>query len=307
MHIIENTRLFVPVAAVSLLAYFLVSTLLAYRRLKHFPGPIVASFSYLYMFRVWMSKHQAASYKDLNKTYRSHFVRIGPNDLITDDLEMIRRMNSARSKYGRSSWYIPAKLNPYDDSLINMVDTKEHDKLKAKMSLGYGGKENPELEIGIAEQLEGLVGLIRSKYISSGAALKPLDFAKVAQFFTLDAITRVAYGKAFGFLATEQDVFGYMAATDTGGLLLDPCDPGWLSGIYFTDVEFLQPAVPILALGSDIPLIGKIMISKPVIKLVGPKTTDSSGMGKLLGQVPTFSHYFVLKISLALPSRHDRL
>lgn len=217
MQIADNAWSFLPVVAVGLLAHFLVSTFLVYRRLRHFPGPLVAAFSYLYMFRLWMSKRQAASYKDLNRTYESPLVRIGPNDLITDDLEIIRKMNSARSRYGRSSWYTPSKMNPYDDSLFNILDPREHDKMKAKMSFGYGGKENPELEAGIDEQLGGLVDLIRSKYISAGAAVRPFDLARTAQFFTLDAITRVAYGKAFGYLATEQDVFGYIAATESGG------------------------------------------------------------------------------------------
>lgn len=218
---LDNPWSFLPVVAVGFLAYLLVSTILNYRRLKHIPGPLVASFSYLYMFRIWTTKRQSASYKDLNKTYKSPLVRIGPNDLITDDLDLIRRMSSARSKYGRSSWYVPSRINPYDSSLFNIVDTKEHDKLKAKMSFGYGGKENPDLERGIDEQLVELVRLVRTKYISAGAVLKPLDVAKTAQFFTLDSITRVAYGKAFGYLTTETDVFGYIAAMYTGGSPLD--------------------------------------------------------------------------------------
>lgn len=218
MELAYNASNLVPVAVLGFLVYLLLSSILTYRRLRHFPGPFLASFSYLYMLRVWISRRQSASHKDLNRIYHSRFVRIGPNDLITDDPEFVRRMNSARSRYGRSSWYAPTKLNPYEDSLVNMLDVKEHDRLKAKMSLGYGGKESPELEIGIDEELEALVGLIRRKYISVGSVLKPFDIATAAQFFTLDAITRMAYGKAFGYLANEEDVFGYMKATETGML-----------------------------------------------------------------------------------------
>lgn len=204
--------------AALLLIYWLVSSILAYRRLQYFPGPFLASFTYLYIFLNWSSGRQSASYKNLNRLYKSRLVRIGPNDLITDDPDLIRRMSSARSHYGRSSWYITTRVNPYDDSLFNMVDTKQHDQLKAKMSFGYGGKENPSLEAGIDEQLVALVDLIRRKYISSDGNLRPFDLARAAQLFTLDAITRVAYGKAFGYIKTEQDVHGYIEAAEAGAV-----------------------------------------------------------------------------------------
>ena len=41
--------------------------------------------------------------------------------------------------------------------------------------------------------------------------MKPLlDFAVVAQYFTLDAISQVAWGERLGFLRTESDLYGHM-------------------------------------------------------------------------------------------------
>lgn len=213
---IDNAAYFQGAAA-ALILYLVISSFLTYRRLRHFPGPFLASFSYASIFLFWFSRKQSASYKDLHKKYNSRLVRIGPNDLITDDPEMIKRMNSARSKYGRSDWYKPTKINPYEDALFNLMDVKEHDVLKAKLSFGYGGKENPDLEAGIDEQLSALVSLIRQKYITVGSALRPIEFGTTTQRFTLDVITRVAYGKAFGYLRPEEeDVYNYLQATNTG-------------------------------------------------------------------------------------------
>lgn len=277
MELVHNASNLAAAAALGLLTYLLVSSVLAHRRLRHFPGPFLASFSYLYMLRVWISRRQSASHKNLNKIYKSGFVRIGPNDLITDDPEFVKKMNSARSKYGRSSWYAPTKLNPYDDSLVNMLDVKEHDRLKAKMSFGYGGKENPELETGMNEDLQALVDLIRRKYISVGSVLKPFDIATAAQFFTLDAITRMAYGKAFGYLTNEEDVFGYMKATETGTL-----GPGLVNQQDHSLLMTFMSVVPFVSVCGEIPWIGDVLYSKPVLKFMGPKKTDKSGVGKLL-------------------------
>lgn len=256
MDTIQNPYL-LPAAAITFVGYIFLSYMSAYLRLRHFPGPRLASFSYLYIARVWLSGRQSASYKDLNTKYNSSLVRIGPNDLITDDPEIIRRMSSARSKYGRSSWYRAMKLNPYDDSLFSMLDLKEHDKLKAKLSFGYGARENPGLEEAIDEQTQGLVNLIRRSYISEGSTLRPIDLGKVSQYFTLDSLTRVAYGKAFGYLTTETDVHGYIKSS--------------------------EELAPLLVLSGEIPWIGNVMFSKLILSIIGPKPTDKIGMGVLLG------------------------
>lgn len=255
MDSIQSHYLF-PAAAIALVGYFLISNVLAYRRLRHFPGPLLASFSYLYMIRVWLSGRQSAGYRGLNAKYNSSLVRIGPNDLITDDPEIIKRMSGARSKYVRSSWYRAMKLNPYDDSLFSMLNVKEHDKLKATLSFGYGARENPGLEQGIDEQIEQLVDLLRRSYISAGSTLRPMDLGQISQFFTLDALTRVAYGKAFGYLTSETDIYGYIKSSEA--------------------------LAPFLVLSGEIPLICKVMFSNLVLKIIGPKTTDKKGMGVLL-------------------------
>lgn len=37
-----------------------------------------------------------------------------------------------------------------------------------------------------------------------------------------------------------------------------------------------------IALSGEVPWVGKILYSKLVLKIIGPKATDSTGMGKLL-------------------------
>lgn len=234
------------------------SYLRAWYRLRHVPGPALASFTYFWiLFTTTLSGKQAANINKINKKY-GPLARIGPNDVVTNDPEVVRRMNGARSTYVRSSWYRSLKMDPYHDSLSSIRDTKAHDKLKAKLSFGYGGKENPDIEKGVDMQLAALTGLIREKYLSttSSAAVRPMDFATKIQYFTLDALTQVAYGKAFGFLETDSDVHEYIEST--AGML------------------------PMLHASADAPWLGDIMLWPPLLSALGPKATDVKGYGKMI-------------------------
>jgi hypothetical protein len=225
--------------------------------LRAFPGPLLARFSYLWMLRITLSGEQSSRYEHIHTAYNSHVVRIGPNDLITDDPELVRRMSAARSAYRRSSWYTPLRLDPYDEGLFSLTDTAAHDKLKAKLAFGYGGKENPALEEGVDEMLGRLVELIRGKYLSEEGKTKGFDLATAAQYFTMDAITKIAYGKEFGFLEGDRDVFNAIHGAEEG--------------------------IPFLVMLAEMPFMGWLFTRPWVLKLVGPKKTDEHGLGRMLG------------------------
>lgn len=231
----------------------------AWYRLRHIDGPWYASFSYLRMLRATLSGQQAASYYALGREY-GPLVRIGPNDLLTGDPEVLRRMNAARSRYKRATWYDAIKMDPYVRSLFTTREPAEHDKLKAQLAFGYGGKENPAIEADVDEQLAGLVSLIRGKYISTAAELRPLDFAQRVNYFTLDAITKIAYGRAFGYLATDSDVYNY--------------------------IETTRAHVPVIASLGDVPWLARLVFSSTGLRLIGPKITDKDGVGRMMAYVP---------------------
>ncbi|KAK3348529.1 cytochrome P450 [Neurospora tetraspora] len=248
-----------PILAVSLVTYLLVSTIITYRRLSHFPGPFLGSFSPLFMLKVWFSGHHADGYSRLNQQYQSPLVRIGPQDLITDDPAIIRHMNGARSAWGRSIWYRAMTFDPRGGSLFDEPDTKTHDLFKARLSFGYSGRENPGLESDIDEVIGTLIRYIKDRYISDDerGVLKKMDLAKVMQFFTLDVITRIAYGKEFGSLETDSDLFGWMST--------------------------IRKAAPVNALMAEHPLVRKIFMSKWFLQWFGPKHSDADGMGRVMG------------------------
>jgi cytochrome P450 len=84
---------------------------------------------------------------------------------------------------------------------------------------------------------------------------KPMDFGKVAQLFTLDVLSRIAFGKCFGFVAAREDIFGYGKAGE----------------------DFF----PINELMSNHAFF-RALIGNPVMqKLAAPKDTDEVGLGRI--------------------------
>ncbi|CAN8099670.1 unnamed protein product [Discula destructiva] len=242
-------------AGAGALSYLAIRTIYSWYRLRHIPGPPLASISYLWQFRVGLSGSRGKHYRNVNTKYGS-LARIGPNELLTNDPQLIMHMSAARAHFTRSDWYAGFKFNPYIDNMFNLLDTGAHDRLRAKLAGGYSAKENPTIESSVDEQLASLVSLIRTRYISEGDQYRPLDLARVVQYFTLDSITRIAFGEAFGYLATDSDVYGY--------------------------IDSLKTMMQRLSFVSDNPFLRNAFFSKWGLLLTGPSKQDPTGWGKLL-------------------------
>jgi hypothetical protein len=184
--------------------YFIVSTVASWSRLRQFKGPFSSAFSYFYLAKISVSGRSFETLMDVHRKY-GRLVRIGPNELMTDDPELIKAMGSARSNWARSNWYNSGRVHPVDDTILNVVDTATHDKLRHDLIPGYSGRDNRSLEGDIDGQLVKLVALIRSKYISTKEKIRPLEFVKLSQYFTVDTMTQICFGKLFGCLDSDSD------------------------------------------------------------------------------------------------------
>ncbi|KAI5861641.1 BcABA1, cytochrome P450 monooxygenase [Durotheca rogersii] len=246
------------VALVVWACYFFISSFASWYRLRHIPGPPLAAFSYLWIARVAKSGKQFWVYRDMYKKY-GPLIRVGPNELSTDDPEVIKKIAGARSTYARDPWYVAARFDPYHDNVFTMLEAGTHDRFKAKIAGAYGGRETPALEPGINDQIRALQALIRRKYLSDEATgqYHPVEFAELVSYYTVDVITRSAFGEEFGCLNTDTDVHGFLAAVKES----------WAS----------------LAMALDVPYIRNIFFSPVFLKFFGPRPTDSGGMGKLMG------------------------
>lgn len=131
----------------ALLLYLAITTFTSWYRLRHIPGPFLASISYLWLARVAAGGRQFWVYRDLPRRYRGRegqpalLIRVGPNELSTDDPEVLRRVAGVRSAYGRDPWYLAARFDPYHDNVFTILGADAHDRFKAKIAGAYGGRQ----------------------------------------------------------------------------------------------------------------------------------------------------------------------
>ncbi|KAK4452584.1 cytochrome P450 [Podospora aff. communis PSN243] len=238
-------------------AYYFLSSVRAWYRLRHFKGPFLASFSYLWLARTTLSGRAYKIHHENSQKYGEPFVRIGPDLLITDNAEMIRRINAARSPYRRDSWYDAFRTNPYSRTIISCRDEEYHSFLKTRTLPGYSGKEIPSLESDLGDQMANFKRYIRSKYLSTDKKTRLVDLAVALHYYVVDVITKIGIGQEWGCLASDSDVDSFIR-------------------------EFNQ-ASPFIMLCCDVPWARKVFANNFMLRLLGPNVTDKTGVGKMMG------------------------
>lgn len=181
--------------------------------------------------------------------------RIGPNMLLTDDEEFVRKMNNVRSSYSKSSWYKAFKLDGNHDNILSQLDLDKHLELRNKVASGYAGTNSPTFESDIDSVIKIVLQQIDAKYVSHGADIKPFDFSDMMMPMTLDVTTLLSMGKEMGFVKADQDLYEYVATM-------------WSN---FPVVNFLTSYPPLVS-----------FLTLPFIQRnTAPSVKESTGLGKI--------------------------
>ncbi|KAK0610034.1 pisatin demethylase [Bombardia bombarda] len=245
------------IALSGLILWWIVSSIRQYIRLRHFDGPPTAAFSVLWLLWKTSGPRAHLEYYEACKKY-GNITRVGPNELITCELELLRKVNAARGNYTRSAWYKVLKFNPARENIGSQRDGN------------YSGREIDGLESRIDKHILALVRLIENKYISQN---KPFDFARKMTYLTLDALADIGFSQDFGFLATDSDMFGYINAVETTLPFLIPL------GIIPWVLSILQlPLVRNIFMPSDTDVFG----FGRVVKLTNQITSDRYGPNRVV-------------------------
>ncbi|KAK1635288.1 cytochrome P450 [Colletotrichum phormii] len=240
-----------------LTALFIYLGSLSYRswnRLRHIPGPPGAALSKWWMLRNTLGGQMHLALKRACDDY-GPVVRIGPNDLVTNDSEILRRMWAVRSPYRKGAFYEAVRFDPTRDNLISMRDDHEHNELRAKMAIGYSGKENEGLESAIDGQIQAFIRLIEERYVSTTGAFRPMDLCQKVQYLTLDIITSLAFGYHFGYVEQDADVHQY--------------------------IQMTEQSMPAMMTLSVFPQLAKLLQS-PLFRQAMPSEHDRVGFGKFI-------------------------
>jgi hypothetical protein len=60
-------------------------------------------------------------------------VRIGPNEVISTDPDVLRMMSAVRSPYTKGVFYETGRINPGEDTVVSLREEGAHKTLRAKM------------------------------------------------------------------------------------------------------------------------------------------------------------------------------
>ena len=190
-----------------------------YLRLRHIQGPLWAGWTKAWLVKSQLSGRLNLILADLNVKY-GPLVRIAPNWVVCSDASELRRIWAVRPPWQRGQWYKGLRIDPYRDNTFTAVDEGVHETLRSKLLPGYAGKNVDNVHELIDEQVADLIRLLETKYLSTATDFKAVDLAQKAQYFTLDVISSLAFGKAFGYLVSDEDKFGYIETTEKTVLVL---------------------------------------------------------------------------------------
>ncbi|KAH7353681.1 cytochrome P450 [Plectosphaerella cucumerina] len=238
------------VVATLAVSWFSVSSFRSYWRLRHIKGPPLAAWSIWWLVRTVGGTRAYLDFWEVNQKY-GDIARVGPNDVVCSDPDLMKRVLAVRSEYRRSDWYDGMRFHPKKNNVLSWRDEEEHFKLRSKMAAGYSGREVLDLEGKIDKNLHALIKRLDDDIAAGG----PLDFGRKAQYFTLDVITDLAFGDAFGFLATDSDIYDYIRTT--------------------------EESLPVFMVTTVLPWMIKIFGS-PIFASILPSDKDVMGFGKVM-------------------------
>ncbi|KAI1462123.1 cytochrome P450 [Annulohypoxylon moriforme] len=176
-------------------------------RLSHIPGPFWMSCTKLCQAGIQLRGGWYIYARKLGDRYGKLF-RIGPNQLLTTDVDVIRRMAHFKSSYTKGPFYQTFRFIPTQDNSFSLIDDREHTRLRTKLGPGYIG--STFVESCIDKQCSRLVTLIDKKFISTPGNLRPLDLTQISFCFSMDCVGDLSYGKEFGCLDEGEDVHKFV-------------------------------------------------------------------------------------------------
>ncbi|KKZ65566.1 hypothetical protein EMCG_08591 [[Emmonsia] crescens] len=236
-------------------AYLVVRRVHNWHRLRHIPGPRWCGWTDIWILRrAW----SGSLYEDLGKLCQQHgpLVRVAPNYVICGNPAEVRRMWGVRSEWDRSPWYKGFQLDPPRDCTLSMRDNELHTILRSKLAPGYSGKGIESLQASVDTQIAKFIELLETKYLSTDTELRPVDFARKVQYLTLDVISTIAFGRTFGFLDKDGDLFDYIKTT--------------------------EESLPLMQMIALVPWLVNVLQSR-LFKAFLPSHTDVVGLGKVMG------------------------
>lgn len=85
------------------------------------------------MLRLPVARAVGVSSAGMLTTATGPLVRIGPNEVLSTDPDVLRMMSAARSPYTKGLFYETGRIIPGEETVVSLRDEPQHKALRAKM------------------------------------------------------------------------------------------------------------------------------------------------------------------------------
>ncbi|KAL2826293.1 cytochrome P450 [Aspergillus cavernicola] len=169
-----------------------------WHRLSGFPGPVLARLSNFYVTA--LSAKRLHLYEEVEKLHQQYgdYVRLGPTELSISDPQAAKALYSGQAKVSKGPWY--TVLEPRV-SLLMSRDKKEHARRRKVWDQGFSSKALRDYEPRVSHYTEQLLAAIGERVGG------PMDMASWFNYYSLDVMGDLSFGKPFNMLIDGQDTY----------------------------------------------------------------------------------------------------
>ncbi|KAL1633443.1 hypothetical protein SLS58_011074 [Diplodia intermedia] len=181
------------------------------RGIRRVPGPLAAKLTPYWRIGLVWSGDAHEKYRALHARY-GPMVRTAPHVVDISDPAAIPTIYGIKSRFLKSAFYhpfTPVYENRPMDNMFTTTDAAEHRALKRPVAQKYS--------MTSVSALEYLVEPCTQVFTDAMLDLQgqPVDLGEWVQWYAFDAIGKITFGAAFGFLERRRDVHGAIRSIET--------------------------------------------------------------------------------------------
>ena len=216
--VLSTMAINVPMALVLSIVIFLSYLILVRYRshLCQIPGPFFASLSHLPRL---LSVAHGHAHLDAIKLHRKYgpVVRVGPNHVSFSDAEALSVVYSTSTKFEKSNFYLPFDAKTAHGSVPTVFSVRSehaHRGIKRPIAGAYSMTTLLELEGLTDECIAIFQEKIEDKLQQSEHGRIEMDLGEWLHWYAFDLITSITFSNRLGFMDSESDVEGIIAAIE---------------------------------------------------------------------------------------------
>ena len=219
--------------------------------ISSYPGPFLASVSNLWKFRTSLTKREHLVYYEAHQKYGPIF-RNGPNSLSFCDVRAVKKIyGTGKGAYPKDDQFKPPPRKDVDfishPPVFFSKTATMHQRQKRKVAPAYAMTSVLQME----NQIDDVQSQWRERLDQEVKKGQVFNLSKWVNYMTLDVLSELAYGAAFGLLEKDEDEMDLWH--------------GLSAGFIFRQLLMFLPA------------LGKLLFSWPMNKVV--KMPEKTGVG----------------------------